>query len=86
MRILVEAIFILTEGGPVPNVRRGRKKIGFSVPDDQRVYHQLRKEDVILCDQAEKLLYTAMKQLMPTYYDGREENLYLVPPKNKLFL
>ena len=25
MRMLVEAIFILTEGRPVPNVRRGRK-------------------------------------------------------------
>ena len=27
-----------------------------------------------------------MKQLMPTYADGKEEQLYLVPPRNKLFL
>ena len=27
-----------------------------------------------------------MKQLMPTYADGKEEYLYLVPPRNKLFL
>ena len=27
-----------------------------------------------------------MKQLILTYTDGKEEHLYLVPPRNKLFL
>ena len=27
-----------------------------------------------------------MKQSMPTYADGKEEHVYSVPPKNKLFL
>ena len=57
-----------------------------SVPDDCRVDHQLTEEENILCDYSEKLLYNAMKQLMPTYADGKEEQLYLVPPRNKLFL
>ena len=80
-------MFILTEGGPVPNVRRGRYiYFGLSVPDDCIVDHQLTEEEIILCDQAEKLLYTAMKQLMPTSTDVKEDRLYLVPPRNKLFL
>ena len=27
-----------------------------------------------------------MKQFMPTYDDGKEEHLYLMPPRNKLLL
>ena len=45
---------------------------GLSIPDDHRVDHQLTEEDIILCDQADKLLYNAMKQLMPTSADGKE--------------
>ena len=56
------------------------------VPDDHIVDHQLTEEEIIFCDQAEKLLYTAMKKLMPTSADGKEENLYLVPPINNIFL
>ena len=48
--------------------------------------HQITEEDIIFCYQAEKLLYTAMKQFMPTSADGKEEHLYLVPPRNKLFI
>ena len=48
--------------------------------------HQLTEEEIIFCDQVEKLLYTAMKQLMPTSADGKAEHLYIVPPRNKLFL
>ena len=44
---------------------------GFSVPDDRIVGHQLTEEDIILCEQSEKLLYTAMKQLMTTSDDGK---------------
>ena len=44
---------------------------GLYVPDDRIVDHQLTEEDIILCDQAEKLLYNAMKQLMPTSADGK---------------
>ena len=40
-----------------------------SVLDDRIVNHHLTEEDVVLCDQVEKLLYTAMKQLIPTYDD-----------------
>ena len=47
----------------------GNDFFGLSVQDDRIVDHQLTEEDIILCDQAEKLLYTAMKQLMPTSYD-----------------
>ena len=57
-----------------------------SVPDDPRVDHQLTEEEIIFCDQAEKLLYTAMKRSMPTSSDGKEEHLYPVTPINKLFL
>ena len=39
---------------------------GLSIIDYCRVDHQLTGEDIIFCDQSEKLLYTAMKQLMPT--------------------
>ena len=60
--------------------------MGLSVTDDHRVDHQLIEEEIIFCDQAEKLLYTDMKQLMQTSGDGKEEHLYLVPPRNKLFL
>ena len=42
---------------------------GLSVPDDCRVDHQLTEEEIILCEQSEKLLYTAMKQFIPTYDD-----------------
>ena len=59
---------------------------GLSVPDDRRVDHQLTEEEIIFCDQAEKLLYTAMKQLTPISANGKEEHLYLVPPRNKLSL
>ena len=34
---------------------------------------------------ADKLLSTDMKQLMPTSADGKEENLYILHPRNKLF-
>ena len=57
-----------------------------SVPDDRILDHHLTEEDIILCDQAEKLLYTAMKQLIPIYADGKEEHLHLVPPRNKISL
>ena len=57
-----------------------------SVPDDRRVEHQLTEEYIILCEQAEKLLYTAMTQLMPTYSDGKEEHLYLVLHRKNLSL
>ena len=39
---------------------------GLSVSDGRRVDHQLTEEEIIFCDQAEKLLYTSMKQIMPT--------------------
>ena len=84
--MLVEAMSILTQGRPVPNIRRGRRIFELSVPNDRRVDHQITEEGIILRDQAEKLLYTAMKQLMPTSHDGKEEHLYLVPPRNKVFL
>ena len=48
--------------------------------------HKLTEEDIIFCDEEKKLLYTAMKQLTPTYAEGKEEHLYLVPPRNNLFL
>ena len=64
----------------------GNDFFGLSVPDDSIVDHQLTEEDIILCDQAQKLLFTAMKQLMPTSEYGKQEHLYLVPPRNKLFL
>ena len=32
-----------------------------SVTDDRRGDHQLTQEEIISCDQSEKLLYTAMK-------------------------
>ena len=67
--MLVEAMFILTEGKPVPNVRRGRNIFGLSVSDDRRVDHQLTEEEIILCDQSEKLIYNAMKQLIATSDD-----------------
>ena len=35
---------------------------GLSVPDYSIVDHQLTEENIILCYQEEKLLYTAMKQ------------------------
>ena len=54
-----------------------------SVTDDHRVEHQLTEEYIILCDQAEKILYTAMKTFMPTSDDGNEGHLYLVPPRKK---
>ena len=60
--------------------------LGFSVTDDRRVDHQLTEEEIIFCDQAEKLIFTDMKQLKPKSADGKEEHLYLVPPRNKLFL
>ena len=59
---------------------------GLLVPDDHRLDHQLTEEDIIFFDQAQKLLYTDMKQLMPTSAYCKEEHLYLVPPRNKLFL
>ena len=64
-------MLILTEGRPVPNLRRGRNIFGLSVPDYRRVDHQLIEEYIVVCDQAEKLLYTAMKQLIPTSDDGK---------------
>ena len=86
MKIIGEAMFILTEGMPVTNVRRGRNIFGLSVPDELRVGHKLTEEEIIFCDQAEKLIYIAMKQLMPTSAYDKEENSYRVPPINKLFL
>ena len=64
----------------------GNYFFGLSVTDDRRVDHQLTEEEIIFCYQAEKLLYSAMKQFMPTSADGKQERLYLVPPINKLFL
>ena len=49
----------------------GNKFFGLPVPYNRIVDHQLTEEDIILCDQAEKLLYNAMKQLMPTSDDGK---------------
>ena len=57
-----------------------------SIPDDCGVEHQLTEEDIIFCDQEDKLLYTAMEQLIPAYADGKEDHLYLVTPRNKRFL
>ena len=48
--------------------------------------HKITEEEIIFCDQAYKLIYTAMKNLMPTSTDGKEDHLYLVHPRNKLFL
>ena len=48
--------------------------------------HQLTEEDIIFCDKAEKLLFTAMKTNFPTSADGKEEHLILVPPRNNPFL
>ena len=69
--MLVEAMFILTEGRPVPNVRKGKIFFGLFVPDDRRVDHKLTEEEIILYDQVEKLPYTDMKQLIPTSADGK---------------
>ena len=55
--------------------QKRQKYFLLSVPDDRRVYYQLTEEDIILYDQAEKLLYTDMKQLIPTSADGKEEQL-----------
>ena len=49
----------------------GNDVFGLSVPYYRIVDHQLTEEDIILCEQAEKLLYTAMKQLMPTSDNGK---------------
>ena len=65
MRMLVEAMFILKEGRTVTNVRRGRKIFGLSIPDYRRVDHKLTEDEITFCDQADELLYTSMKQLMP---------------------
>ena len=51
---------------------------GLSVIDDRRVDHQLTEEEIIFCDQAEKLIYTDMKQLMPTSSDGTETSYYYI--------
>ena len=75
MRILVKVMFILAQGRPVPNFRRGRDIFGFSVPDELTVDHKITEEDIILYDQVEKLLYTSMEQLMPTSANGKEEHL-----------
>ena len=56
------------------------------VPDYRRVDHKLMEKYIVFCDQVEKLLFTAMKQLMSKSADGKEEHLYLVPPRNKIFL
>ena len=72
--------------GTRPMPEEAERFFGLSVPDDRRVDHQLTEEEIIFCDQAEKLLYTTMKKFMPTSADGKEYNLYLVPPRNKLFL
>ena len=47
------------------------KQFVLSVPYDRRVGHKLTEEEIILCDQADKLLYTDMKQLMSTSADGK---------------
>ena len=60
--------------------------LGLSVPDDRIVDHQLTEKEILFCDQAELLVYTGMKTLMPTSADGKKEHLYIVPPRNKLFL
>ena len=49
----------------------GNDLLLLSVPDDRRVDNQLTEEDIIFCDQAEKLLYTSMKQLMPSSAGGK---------------
>ena len=59
---------------------------GLFVPDERGVDHQLTKKEIIFCDRAEKLLYTAMKQLMTTSDYSKEEHLYFVPPRKKLLL
>ena len=41
------------------------------VTDDHIVDHKLTEYEIILCDQAEKLLYTAMRQLIPTSADDK---------------
>ena len=48
--------------------------------------HKLTEEEIIFCDKSYNLLYTAMKQLISTFNYGTEGHLYLVPPRNKLFL
>ena len=40
----------------------GNDFFGLSVPDDRRVDHKITEEEIIFCDQAEKLLYTTMKK------------------------
>ena len=84
--MMAEAMFILTKGSPVPNVRGDKNIFVLSVPDDRIVDHQLTEEEIIFCDQADKLLYTAMKTFMPTSDNGKDEYLYLVPTRNKLSL
>ena len=59
--------------------------LGLSVPDDRIVDHQLTEKEILFCDQAELLVYTGMKTLMPTSADGKEEHVYLVPPRNNIF-
>ena len=51
--------------------KRQKYFFGLSVPDDRRVGHKLTEEEIIFSNQAEKLLYTDMKQLMPTSADGK---------------
>ena len=41
--------------------KRQKEIFGLYVTDDRRVGHQLLEEDIIFCDETEKILYTAMK-------------------------
>ena len=85
--MLVEEMFIFDIGKASFQCQKSQKdSFVLSVTDDRIVDHQLTEEDIILCDQADKLLYTAMKQLMPTPDGGKEEHSYLVYPRKKLFL
>ena len=84
--MMAEAMFILTKGRPVPNVRGDKNIFVLSVLDDRIVDHQLTEEEIIFCDQAQKIIYNTMEKLMPTSADGKQEHLYLVPTRNKLSL
>ena len=68
---LIISVFIFVGSIIMNHKYIGNYYFWISVLDDHLVYHQLTEEDVILCDQVEKLLYTAMKQLMPTSDDGK---------------
>ena len=51
--------------------KRQKYFFGLSVPDDRILDHQLTEEDIILFEKVEKLLYTAIKKLIPKFADGK---------------